>query len=232
MTCRNCGAGLESDNIDASLRVVTCSHCGSLHSIPGNSVELPSNTAGTSAPVTTPKRLEAGLPNRFKLKQSGNGMEIIWPVGKPFHGLVLSIMAAASAHMAFDSGMLPLLVVSAGLLYFAAVRGFNKHRIRVDNARLQVTQGPLPWLGNRQLNSSDIEQLYATEHESRVDNGRGGNRNARVSRHYRLSANMRGSGRVTILKGLNDPHQALWLEQEIERLLGISNQGVAGEHVL
>lgn len=231
MTCRNCGAGLEADRIDTSLGVVTCSHCGSLHDIPGDSVERPSGPIAR-APVTKPERLEVALPSRFKLRRSTSSMEVTWLVGGRFHGLVLSVIAAAFAYAALNSGVLPLLIASAGLFYFAAVRGFNTHRIRVDGSSLQVTQGPLPWPGTRKLNASDVEQLYATEHESRVETGDKGHRNVRVRKYYRLSANMRGSGRVTILSGLNDPHQALWLEQEIERLLGIGDKRVAGEYLV
>jgi len=232
MTCRNCGAGLEADRIDSSLGVVTCSHCGSLHDIPGDSSEQPPPGATASAPVIKPERLKVGLPSRFKLTQTANGMEVIWPVGRLFHGLVLSIIAMAFAHVALNSGMLPLLMVSAGLLYYAATRAFNQHHIRVDSARLQVSQGPLPWPGARKLDASDIDQLYATEHESRTETGKNGNRTVQIRKYYRLLANTSSSGQVTILSRLNDPHQALWLEQEIERLLNIGDKRVAGEHVL
>ncbi len=230
MICRNCGAGLEAHRIDTSLGVVTCSHCGSLHDIPGDSVEQTSGSTA-SKPVPKVQRHEVALPSRFKLRRSAGGMEVTWSAGGPLHGLVLSVMAVAVAYAALNSGVLPLLVASAGLLYYAAVRSFNKHRIRVDGASLRVSHGPLPWPGSRKLDASDIEQLYAMEHESRVETGSEGNRTTQVRKFYRLSANTRSSGRVTILNGLSDPHQALWLEQEIERLLSIDDKRVAGEYV-
>ena len=233
MICRNCGAGLEADRIDTSLGVVTCSHCGSLHDIPGDRPDQPSSAQVTEAapPKAKPKRLEVALPSRFKVHRSAGGMQVIWSVGGIFHGVVLSIIAAGFAHAGMTSGLWFLLIPSAGLFYFAAVRTFNKHRIRVDGARLQVTQGPLPWPCAQRLDASDVKQLYATEHESRIETGDRGNRRTRVRKHYRLSANTHGKGRVTILSGLSDPHQALWLEQEIERLLGIADTHVTGEHL-
>lgn len=232
MTCRNCGAGLEAGRIDASLGVVTCSHCGSLHDIPGDKAEQPPSASAASAPAPKPERLKPGLPSRFNVRQSASGMEVTWPAGRLVQAVALSVIGVAFAYVALDSGAFPMLFVSAGLLYYAAVRGLNKHRIRADSARVQVTQGPLPWLGARKLNASDIEQLYATEHESRTETDRGSSRTTQVRKFYRLSATMRGSSRVTILSGLSDPHQALWLEQEIERVLGISDKRVAGEHEL
>lgn len=219
--------------IDASLRVVTCSHCGSLHDMPGGVGELPAGaSASAGASATKTERSEVALPRRFKLQRSAASLEVIWPVGGLFHGLVLLIMAFAFAYAALTSGALPLLIASAGILYFGAVRAFNKHRVRADAASLQVMQGPLPWPGNRKLVASDIEQLYATERTSRSEAGGRGNRTMQVRKYYLLSANLRSRGRVTILSGLSDPHQALWLEQEIERLLGIDDKRVAGDYVV
>lgn len=230
MICRNCGAGLEEHKMDIALGVVTCSHCGSLHDLPGDSRALPAGAEPKDS-MAKPERLEAVMPSKFKLRRNPGGMVVSWPVGGLFHGVVLSIIAAGFAYAGLVSGMLFLLPASAGIAYFAAVRTVNTHHIYVDGSHLKVTQGPLPWPGTRKLDASDIEQLYATEHESRSDAGRDRNRSTRVRKYYRLSASTRVSGRVTILSGLHDPHQALWLEQEIERLLGIDDKRVAGEYV-
>lgn len=240
MICRNCGAGLEADRIDASLRVITCSHCGSLHNIPNGGFDHHSgdiSAAETTKPEraesTKPRNIEIALPSRFKVQRTENSMEVTWSAGRLFHGVVLTIMAAGVMRAALTSEVPLLLILSAGLLYYAAVRVFNKHRIRVDAGRLQVTQGPLPWPGVRKLDSKDVKQLFAIERETRIESGNqnnSGNRKNRVRKYYRLSANTHTNGRVTILNGLNDPLQALWLEQEIERVLGIRDEQVSGEY--
>jgi len=231
MTCHNCGAGLEADRIDSSLGIVTCSHCGSLHDIPSESLTQTPATTGSKSAVK-PERLEVALPEKFKVRRGPGSMEIRWPVGGLFHGFVLTIMAGAIGYMALDTGLWPLLGLSVGVLYFAAVRTFNEHRIRIDNARLNVVQGPLPWMGKRKLDTSDIVQLYASEYETRVETGDKEDHRVQVNKLYRLSANTGENRRITILKGLHDPLQVLWLEQEIERLLNIKNKPMAGEHVL
>ena len=233
MICRNCGAGLEAERIDSSLGIITCSHCGSLHDFPADHVHPPSAEAASDTP-SVPKakleRKEVALPRKYKHRRTAGGMEVTWPVGGLFPGLVLVVIAAGFAYVSLTSGMYPLLIASAGILYFAAVQAFNKRRIRVDRARLQVTQGPLPWLGSRKLDASNIEQLFSTEHESRVKKGNDSDTRIEIRKHYRLSANTRDGARETILSGLGDPLQALWLEQEIERALGIGDKRVAGEH--
>lgn len=237
MICRNCGAGLEADRIDTSLGVVTCSHCGSLHDIPstGPNRGTTSGDVGNSAPAKKPERVEVALPRKFKLRRSAGSLEVTWPVGGIFPGLVLTIVAGAFAYVGVTSELWFLLLVSIGLFYFAALQAFNQHRIRVDEARLEVTQGPLPRPGSQKLDASDVVQLYATEHQTNTKSDRHGkqgvNHSANIRKHYRLSAKTRNNGSVKILSGLGDPLQALWLEQEIERLLGIVDEHVAGEHV-
>jgi len=230
MICRSCGAGLEADRIDTSLGIVTCSYCGGLHDSPTVDNKASSNDGDVKPVSAKPERVEVELPRRFKVRRGTGSLEITWPVGGILPGIVLSVMAIVVAYMAISSGVLALLIVCVGLLYLAANRAINQHRIRVDGRRLQVMQGPLPWPGARKIDTSDITQLYASEHESRTETGNSSTRQVRVRKHYRLSANTRDKGRITVLSGLNDPLQALWLEQEIERLLGIADQRVAGEH--
>ena len=233
MICRNCGAGLEEDRIDQSLRIITCSHCGSLHDFPGASLrqfegELDSNNSDALSPK--PERQEVALPSRFKVHRTAGGMEIRWPVGGVFQGFVLLAIAAGFSYIAVTQGMYFLMPVSIGLVYFAAVRTFNKHIIRTDSSSLHITQRPLPWLGARNLSVSDIEQLFSTEYETRQEKGSDGDHRIEVQKNYQLSAHTRTSQSVRLLRGLSDPLQALWLEQEIERALGIRDKRVAGEH--
>lgn len=228
MTCRNCGAGLTAGRIDTDLGVVTCNHCGSLHDLP----DLPAaSVSSAAAPQRYQRRprLEVDLPNRFTVDKKPGSMQVTWPAGGAFQAVVLAVMTAGFAYAAISSGFHVLLLACIAFVYMAAVRLINTHRVRVDTARLEVVQGPLPWPGSRRINVSDIEQLFSTEHEVRTETGEGSDRRVQVRKHYRLSAKTKTQGRVTVLKGLSDPLQALWLEQEIEALLGIDDKAVAGE---
>lgn len=196
---------------------------------PGQSVdEADSNDTKASSPKL--EREEVALPGRFKVNRTAGALEITWPVGGVLHGLILLIIAAGFTYVALTEGLYFLIIASVALVYFAAVRTFNKHRIRTDSTSLQVTQGPLPWPGARKLNVSDIEQLFSTEHESRHEIGNDSDRRIEIRKNYQLSARTRSKQRVKLLKGLSDPLQALWLEQELERALGIRDTRVAGEH--
>ena len=230
MSCRNCGAGLEEGRIDAALGVVTCAHCGSLHDVPS----VRESQAASGEPVATKAtgpRPEAALPERFDVQHGDGSLSVTWSVGRTMDGIVLCMIGAGFAFAAINSGFLPLLPVSLGIFYYAAVRAFNTHRVRVDRARISVSQGPLPAPGARQLDASDVEQLFAIEQETRVETDRDSQRRVEVRRHYRLAAKTRDGRQVTLLNGLSDGMQALWLEQHIERLLQITDKSIAGAHV-
>lgn len=231
IVCRNCGAGIDAGSIDNSLGLATCSHCGTLHDLPRAPINDSSDSAGKTAPAK-PERVEVALPEKFNIHRGSDGLQITWPVGGLFPGLVLLVIAGGFAYVAMTSGMLLLLIPVVAIVYFAATRAFNKHRIRVDKSQLHVTQGPLPWAGNQRVPSSQITQLYTTEHKTRAQ-PQGDDKHdqkVQISIYYRLIAKTKDNKHITILNGLNDPLQALWLEQEIEKLLGISDGRVSGEY--
>jgi len=119
--------------------------------------------------------------------------------------------------------LFPLLHVGVGVgLAYQALTGFvNRTRIRVDDTMLTVRHGPLPWIGNRDIDRWDVKQLYVSE---RVSRGRGG---ANVSFDVRLVTN---TGRnVRLVRGMPEREQALYVEHKIENHLKIDDAVMPGE---
>jgi hypothetical protein len=115
--------------------------------------------------------------------------------------------------------MFALLHVAAGvvLMYATAAMFVNRTRIVVSGGRLTVDLGPLPWPGNRDIPTASLEQLYTVEHVQRT---RGG-----TTITYSVRARVRGGGAVKLATGLSERDQALYIEQVIERHLGIPDEG-------
>jgi hypothetical protein len=86
---------------------------------------------------------------------------------------------------------------------------------------LSIQHGPIPARGNRALSGEEISQLYCKE---RSTSSKGG-----VSRAYEVRAILVDGRQLTLLDKLPSPDQALFIEQELERRLGIVNQPVEGE---
>jgi hypothetical protein len=130
-----------------------------------------------------------------------------------------SALSAASPNSAMI--WFPLLHVAVGIgLTYATIAGFvNRTEIRVGQGRVSIWHGPLPWLGIKTVPSSDIRQVYREETF--------GGRSRTPSWH--LSALTPGNRSLRLVRNVNSPELALFLESEIERMLGIRDQHVPGE---
>ncbi len=111
-----------------------------------------------------------------------------------------------------------LLILFCGWWFPALSR--NSTRITVRDGRLTVRHGPVPWPGKRDLDRRDIEQVYATAPGTEKAAGRG----------VRLKVRLAPKGKqVTLIRRLPSLEAAWFLEQELERELGIRDTAEPGE---
>jgi hypothetical protein len=145
---------------------------------------------------------------------------VIWDTG------LISFYAAAlfgrHAHAHATAPLwFPLLHVGVGIaVTYTTICGFvNTTRIAIENGALSVRHGPLPWPGNRDVAIASIAQLFCREHVG-----------SKGSRRYSVNALLKQGTTTTLLKGLTDAEQALYVEQLVEKRLGIVDAPVAGEY--
>ena len=258
LSCQVCGAALSADAVDRRLAIVTCAHCGALFDLAGRAgrgtaAEPAGDSAGESAgdlagaavrgtPIVdranaaSPARAPAPLPVGFAVSDHAGTLSVVWRWFQTKHLLMLGFCVAWDSFLVFwyataftqpDAPWLmrvfPVAHVAVGVaLSYATVAGLlNRTRITVDAAQLRVRHGPMPWLPQPTLARRDIEQLYVTREVSRGKNG--------VSVTFSVRAVTRDHRGLLLVKGLDQLDQALWLEQEIERHLGLRDRPVAGE---
>ncbi len=113
--------------------------------------------------------------------------------------------------------------VIAGLCagYFALADTLNTTRVESSPRSVIVRHGPIPIAGNLSIPRDSLRQLYCVERERRSTQG------TPVS--YDLQAIMADGLSMTLIKGLPNAEQALYLEQEIERCMGITDELVRSE---
>jgi len=225
LKCRNCGSQLDPADISPQLAAARCRHCHALFAIP--------TTVPVAAEEAIP-RPEVGLPKGFTLGHEGpdlvitrrwfnpsafvllfftlfwNGFMVVW------HGIAISegqwIMSAFGLiHTA----------IGVGLAYSVAGTFLNSTVIQAGTRGIGIRNGPLPWRGNKTLSRDQIQQIYCQEKVRRGKNG--------TSVNYHLTAVTPGNGREVLLKNITESDQALFLEQQIEKHLGIKDTRVAGE---
>ncbi len=119
--------------------------------------------------------------------------------------------------------LFPLLHVAAGIgiTWFTACSFVNRTMIDVSPREIRVRIGPVPWPGNRAVAPAQVAQVYREEIVRHTKNGQ--------SITYQLSVALKDGKKLKLVSGVNAADQALYLEQEIERHLGIRDQAVVGE---
>ena len=111
--------------------------------------------------------------------------------------------------------------VGAGLTYYTLAGFLNRTIVQVSREGLTIYHTPLPWFGNKRIPVTELAQLYREEVISR------GNRGTQTT--YQLSAVSKESKKIKLLGGIETADVALFLEQEIEKWLGIKDVKVTGE---
>ena len=78
----------------------------------------------------------------------------------------------------------------------------------------------MPFLGNKNILSEDIAQLYSKERISRNRKG--------TNISYAVHAILKNGKNIKLLTSLSSSEQALAIEREIEKYLSIEDQDVKG----
>lgn len=175
------------------------------------------------------------MPARVTIRRGPDGVEIVlrwlcWAVLLlvPFcifwNSWLVSFFSAASRMNApWFVKLFPLIHVAAGALitYFTLATILNSTQIRVGGGRMVIRHGPLPWPGNRSMPASEINQVYYKVRTRNDADGETVHREVWMERTDGTHLKLLGAGITS--------EQALFIEQEIERALGIEDRPVDGE---
>jgi hypothetical protein len=182
------------------------------------------------------QKMAIGLPDNLQLNFTGSGLEIVrkWFTWSTIFMTAFVIVwdgfliiwysiALGPGRGNLIMVLFPLIHVAAGvgLTYITLAGWVNTTRVSVDNGKLSVRHGPLPWIGNKDLDGSSLKQLYSKEQTSRGRNS--------TTVTYEVHAITGFDTNEKLVSGLESSEQALYIEQEIERHLGIEDVPVRGQ---
>lgn len=241
-TCRACGAPMVEDALEARLGVATCSSCQAVYDRWGGS---PSAPRGPDRPEPGRDRPRVALPEGMTVQPSFGRLHVTWRwfswLRVPLllfavlwdSFLVFWYIIAFFAHRALSATgdelpalamfLVPLahVAVGIGVTYAAIANLVNVTEIIVERGTLSLRHRPLPWYPRPTLATADLAQLYVARRVRRSKKG--------TTIRFDLRAISEAQGDLLLLAGLTDLEQALWLEQEIERHLGLTDRAVEGE---
>ncbi len=227
LTCPECGAQTPADNINLDRMVAKCQECDAVFGF--------GDQFGSAINAQDVDRLPVPRPANLQIEQTGAELRLSRRWFSPaiiflalfavfWNGFMAVWFGIAIISRIWPLALFGILHAAVGLFvaYYALAGFMNVTVIRVGMGELDVKHGPLPWFGNRRLETAAIAQLYCKE----VTRYR---RRGGPSSTHEVHVATRDGRQVKLLSGLESSDQALYLEQEIERSLGIKDQPVRGE---
>jgi hypothetical protein len=232
LTCEVCHAPLRPEDVRLDIAVAKCHSCNAVYDLSRRQAR-----ALTDQPQERPRfvRAKAPLPSRFRVEEDMGTTRISWRWLRPVHIFLIFFCIAWDGFLitwysiAFTQDgplimiIFPIAHVAAGvgLTYYMLTGLVNRTRIEVSRNQLTIRHGPLPWPGNRDAPGRQFTQIYGVENVS--------SSNERRTITYELFAVDREGQRVKLLSDLPEKDQVLYLEQTLERCLGIEDAPVDGE---
>jgi hypothetical protein len=226
LTCKKCGAPVEAENINLDRLLAKCSVCSSVFDF--------ADQVGEPGKDRSLNTLDVPMPKGFAVNNYGGELTITrrW-FGPKFilltvfalfwNGFMVFWFGIAIAGELWPMALFGLIHagVGLGLIYYVLTGYFNKTAVTVNMMDVVVKHGPLPYPGNKRLNRTNIKQLYCKEKIRRGKNS--------TYCSYEVHAVTQDDKHEKLLTGLEESEQALYVEQEIERALGLTDRPVRGE---
>jgi hypothetical protein len=230
--CTQCGVQIPADDLNIDTGIAKCRACNCVFSF---LEALREHSAAERTRPPTAERPAVPQPRGVAMDDLGGRLRLVrrwfqWPILMllffcvAWDGFLVFWYSIAFTQKApWIMVVFPVVHVAVGIaMTYGVLCGFfNRTVIEVEGGRFTIQHGPLPWPGNRTIDTADLKQLYCRQ---RVRNTRNG-----TSETYELHAQLADGKQLKLISGLDEAEQALFLEQQIEKYLGIKDVPVAGE---
>ncbi len=239
LSCQQCDTPILAGDMNLEHAIAKCSHCGFVFSF----AEVLGSATGSIAHLQEairqgwkPHQDPVALPAGMTIKTMAGSVRITqrWFEKLAFLSLVSCLLWYAPLYLWFTElyypgldfslKMITTLYAGGGVFfaYFTLARFVNSTVIQADRRFLTVRQRPLPWFGKRNIPVPDVKQIYCVES---VRHNSLGHRHA----SYQVRAILHSGATIGLTSGLKHPEQAFFIEDQLEKGLGIPPRKVQGE---
>lgn len=227
VTCPQCGQEVASADVNVQALVAKCAACGQLF---GFAEQVPGVVSSPARPLTT-----LPAPEGFRRDEDANHLVISYRWFTPAAFMLLFFCITWDSFLVFwyfmaftQNGPLimklfPIAHAAIGVLltWTTLAMFLNTTTIDVDYERVHVRHLPIFWPGARHVPAGEIVQIYCDRSI----------RTTRTGQTETCNVNVKtiDGRKIRLVSGLDELDKALFIEQEIERFLGIADQHVPGE---
>ena len=218
---------LPENELTAAVGAARCADCGTLNDLQSPQAAVrPRPLRREATPAAVP------IPERFEVEDKGSGIVIRWrwfrlqalmliPFTLFWNGILLTFAAGVTDGGAHPERLLvglavPHVWVGVGLVYACFAALLNTTTVTAGRGRVTVVHGPVPWRGNGEWDASALDQLFSVDRKGK-------------STVYDLCAVTREGRKEVLVRSLESPDQARFLEARLEAALGIVDRPVDGE---
>ena len=234
IACRSCSQPIHSDDVNLDRLIAKCRSCHAVfHFTLGDD-------SGT--PQEGRERANVPRPDNYTVDDFGGELQIIkrWRSGCAI--LFLIFFAGAWNTFVFvipfsDTGhfdevplfvrliMIPFQIVGICLAYLLLGTFVNRTTIYVGSRTIRLKHEPLPFPGNVEIETADIDQLFVRERIVRRSSDSGSRYRSACS----VEVQCKDGERKKLINPVADVDTGLWIEEVIEERLGIADRPVRGE---
>ena len=225
LVCPSCGGKTSFKN---DISRVICQYCGNEHIFQLNQPTAIKPMEWFRARPRQPQ------PRTIRLRKQGRSLDLYWRWFTLKYVPLAFFCIAWDSFLVFWYGMafsmdtpwifkvFPIahLAVGVGLTYTTLAGFLNTTSVRLNEREFTVQHDPVPWGGEVRLPISDLKQFYCRRKESKNSEG---------SATYELAALLKDGRELSLLSNLDSPEIGLFMEQQIESWLQISDSPVATE---
>lgn len=227
--CRQCGAAIKAENIHLETMMAKCNQCDAVFSF----ADMYEGVSGKGKAEQGDVLQDIPMPSGVTMYDNGSALSIERKWFSPlvffiaffaviWNGMIYAIFVPAFGRVGGIPTLflLPFILVGLGLILYVVATFVNTTYIEVDSQTLNISHKPIPFPA-RTVDVANIVQLYT---KRRIHRGKNG-----TTTSYGLYVITADGKNQRLIGSLSDPKQALYMEQEIERFLGIENREVRGE---
>lgn len=239
--CRHCDHGftLESSTEDGPLSVSLKSPATLIKVAKVLNGRLSHLHESETGEVQRPDEKSLG-EHRVKVNRDYNGisLELPWSQnGRQWGLLIFAIFWSSISMPIFFNVMLPKLIsfeepaafifilhpLVGILMGYGAIASFiNKSKLQISNNKLSIKIGPLFWLGNKEIDTRKIQQLYIEKYVAY-------SRNRYPVRKFQVKVLLEGNVNQVLIKGIKNYQNALAFEVLTEKYLNIEDKAVEND---
>ena len=219
LSCPSCGGRIK---ISANTTHYKCEFCKNEH------VVSPDSKLAAEQKL---KRPEIAMPAEMMVDYGAQSLHLERRWYSPKYIPLAFFCVAWDAFLVFWYGMaftvnpgwifivFPIAHVAVGVgLTYSVLTGFlNSTKVDVTTQTVTIAHGPLPWLGNRTIDTNTVKQFYTKE--SKGEKGS----------TFDLFLMTQDNKSIKLISGMDSAEAGLFIEQQIESWLQIEDKPVAGE---